>query len=200
MNATPNQPKATPQVNPQTLALLERIAKAEEQNTVSLAALHDEMESLLDTLNATAEANQTVVETWSRIAEVLSRPAQIAAPAATSSQPQPAPDGNYIDFPATSITLAHDDNGQAVYKIKGDRYNKFGVRVWPEILPALGIDVDQLKPGPNPFGAVVRALMGEKGPRKVIGLAPIGPAPVASNGNRKIELRTLKEADEDMPF
>ena len=188
MNATPNQPKV-PQVSPQ-MALLERIAKAEEQNTASLAALHDEMEQLLDTLNATVEANAPIAETLSRIAEALSRPAQVAAPAAVSSQAQFAPDG-YVDFPATSITLAHDDNGQAVYKIKGDRYNKFGVRVWPEILPQLGIDVDQLKPGPNPFGAVVRALMGEKGPRKVIGLVPIGPAPAASNGNRK---------DEEYPF
>ena len=192
MNATPNQPKV-PQVNPQTLALLERIAKAEEQNTASLASLHDEMEQLLDTLNATVEANAPIAETLSRIAEALSRPAQVAAPAAVSSQAQFAPDG-YVDFPATSITLAHDDNGQAVYKIKGDRYNKFGVRVWPEVLPLLGIDVDQLKPGPNPFGAVVRALMGEKGPRKVIGLVPIGPAPAASNGNRN------PQKDEDIPF
>jgi len=48
---------------------------------------------------------------------------------------------------------------------------KFGVRVWPETLPALGIDPATLKTGPNPLTLRVRALMGEKGPRKVIGLA-----------------------------
>jgi len=184
MNATPNQPKV-PQVSPQ-MALLERIAKAEEQNTASLAALHDEMEQLLDTLNATVEANAPIAETLSRIAEALSRPTQVAAPAAVSSQAQFAPDG-YVDFPATSITLAHDDNGQAVYKIKGDRFTKFGVRVWPEVLPLLGINADELEPGPNPFNEVVRALMGERGPRKIIGKTPLVSAPATNNGSRKEE-------------
>jgi len=48
---------------------------------------------------------------------------------------------------------------------------KFGVRIWPEILPELGIDPDRLKPDPNPVNLHVLALMGDKGPRKVIGLA-----------------------------
>lgn len=196
MNATPNEPKL-PQVNPQTLALLERIAVATELNTANLASLHDEIETLIDTLNTSVEASQPLAETVSRIAEALSRPAQVAAPAAASSQPQPVRNGNYIDFPATSITLAHDDDGKAVYKAKGEGFNKYGVRIWPEVLPLLGVDVDQLKPGPNSFGAVVRALMGEKGPRKVIGLAPIGPAPAANNNSRK---DNPWKNEEELPF
>ena len=57
---------------------------------------------------------------------------------------------------------------------------KFGVSVWPEVLPFLGVDPANLtcacnagagKPGPNPVNFKVRALMGEYGPRKVISLA-----------------------------
>lgn len=58
-----------------------------------------------------------------------------------------------------------------MYKIKGGQYTKFGVRVWPEVLPKLGVDPAALKPGPNPFNKPVLALVGEKGPQKVIGLA-----------------------------
>lgn len=45
------------------------------------------------------------------------------------------------------------------------------MRVWPEALPLLGINPDALKPGPNVFQKPVLAVMGEKGPQKVIGLA-----------------------------
>jgi hypothetical protein len=48
---------------------------------------------------------------------------------------------------------------------------KFGIRVWPELLPTLGVDPAALKPGPNPINLRVRVLMGEHGPRKVISLA-----------------------------
>ncbi len=49
---------------------------------------------------------------------------------------------------------------------------KFGVRIWPEVLPNIGIDPNALKPGTNPFSAMVRAVLNEEGkPKKVIGLA-----------------------------
>jgi hypothetical protein len=57
-------------------------------------------------------------------------------------------------------------------------YNKFGVRVWPETLPALGIDPLSLKPGPNAQTPITaRVLMqiseetGKSNPRKVTGKA-----------------------------
>ena len=92
---------------------------------------------------------------------------------AAASQPQAsaAGAGNTIDFMASILLVGMDDNGQPTYKMKGGQYMKFGVRVWPEILPELGIDPGSLKPGPNPVNLHVLALMGEKGPRKVIGLA-----------------------------
>ena len=72
---------------------------------------------------------------------------------------------------ATVLLVGIDENGQPTYKAKGGQYAKFGVRIWPEVLPELGINPDELKPGPNPVNLHLVALMGEKGPRKVIGLA-----------------------------
>jgi hypothetical protein len=92
--------------------------------------------------------------------------------ATAARQPAPAqPIGETVTFDATILLMSYDDNGQPVYKVKGGQYQKFGVRVWPEILPALGVDPASLKPGPNPVALRLVALMGEKGPRKVIGKA-----------------------------
>src|SRR5512137_163993 len=89
-----------------------------------------------------------------------------------ASQPAaPAPTGETIALDVVSLLMSYDDNGHPVYKAKGGQYQKFGVRVWPEILPALGVDPASLKPGPNPVNLKVNILMGENGPRKVISLA-----------------------------
>jgi hypothetical protein len=79
--------------------------------------------------------------------------------------------GETVIVEASILLMSYDDNGQPVYKIKGGQYMKFGIRVWPEVLPALGVDPATLKPGPNPVALRVRVLMGEHGPRKVISLA-----------------------------
>lgn len=91
-----------------------------------------------------------------------------------------APVGTYQNFEMTEIIMSYDDAGEPTYKGKGIPYLKFGVRIWPEILPALGIDPDTLVPGPNAITRQVRAEMvqidGDNGvpkltPRKIIGLA-----------------------------
>lgn len=76
-----------------------------------------------------------------------------------------------ITFVAEEIILSYDDNGQPTYKAKGGAYRKYGIRIWPEVLPSLGIDPGTLKPGSNPLlhKLTLRALMGEQGPKKVIG-------------------------------
>lgn len=99
----------------------------------------------------------------------------------TQAASKPATSGEtYRDFDATSILLSYDDNGKACYKIKGAPFLKFGVRVWDEVLPTLGIDPATLKPGPNPIQIKVRALMAEvtneegatsTQPKKIIGRA-----------------------------
>ena len=91
---------------------------------------------------------------------------------AAASQPAASqPAGETVTFDATILLMSYDDNGLPVYKVKGGQYMKFGVRIWPEVLPALGVDPATLKPGPNPVNLRVRVLMGEHGPRKVISLA-----------------------------
>lgn len=94
-----------------------------------------------------------------------------AAGAGQTLNANPALSGDTVAFEAVTLLMSYDDNGQPVYKVKGGQYMKFGVRVWPEVLPALGVEAASLKPGPNPVSLRVRALMGEHGPRKVIGLA-----------------------------
>ena len=93
--------------------------------------------------------------------------------ATAASQPQQAaaPAGQFVEFFATALIVGVDDNGQPTYKARGGQFAKFGVRIWPEVLPTLGIDPASLKPGPNPVNLRLFALMGEKGPHKVISLA-----------------------------
>jgi hypothetical protein len=93
------------------------------------------------------------------------------AQAATAPAAAAQPAGSTAVFDGTILLLSYDDNGEATYKLKGGQYMKFGVRIWPETLPALGIDPTSLKPGPNAVALRVAALLGENGPRKVIGLA-----------------------------
>ena len=92
--------------------------------------------------------------------------AAAAAPAAATA---PAA-GQTVQFECSVIIVGVDDNGELTYKAKGGQYAKFGVRIWPEILPALGLDPDKLRTGPNAVQLHLVALMGDKGPRKVIGI------------------------------
>lgn len=97
---------------------------------------------------------------------------------AAASKPAAASE-TYRDFDATEIVLSYNDKGEPTYKLKGQPFLKFGIRVWPEVLPELGINPNTLKPGPNPIKCKVRALVaniGESGtvsmrPKKIIGKA-----------------------------
>jgi hypothetical protein len=116
-------------------------------------------------------AFQALTERLDQIESDISALRDGLAAAANQPPPLPASAGQTIDFVATTLLVGMDDNGQPTYKAKGGQYMKFGVRIWPEILPELGVDPDSLKPGPNPINLHVLALMGDKGPRKIIGLA-----------------------------
>ena len=85
-----------------------------------------------------------------------------------------ADDGASILFSMDTIKVSIGDDGKTAYKACGGQYAKFGVRIWPETLPALGLVVEDLKPGPNPINPPisVRALLTDAGqPRKVISKA-----------------------------
>ncbi len=96
--------------------------------------------------------------------------------AAASEKPQT----NYRDFVADEIIMGYDDAGKPTYKAKGIPFAKFGVRIWDEVLPILGVDATTLKPGSNKVQIAVRAEMVEtvdgegrvkSNPRKIIGRA-----------------------------
>jgi hypothetical protein len=94
-----------------------------------------------------------------------------------ASQPAPAA-GAFSEMMIDNIIMTYDDKGKPAYKATGTPYNKFGVRVWDEVLPTLGIDPASLHPGPNPQSAIrARVLMNEPEegktaqPRKVTGKA-----------------------------
>lgn len=134
----------TPSDKAQSLALLERIAAATEANAGAIRALAEELAALRVERDGRGEA--------------------ASAPAANGAQ--------YREFRAEQIVVTIDEEGQPAYRVKGHPYVKFGVRVWPEVLPALGLDPAALKPGPNPFAATVRVVMnGDGKPKKVVGLA-----------------------------
>jgi len=93
------------------------------------------------------------------------------------SQPAPVA-GTFAEMVIDNIVMTYDDKGKPAYKATGTPYNKFGVRVWDEVLPVLGIDPTTLKPGPNPQPAPIPARVqivtndeGKLSPRKVIGKA-----------------------------
>jgi len=121
-------------------------------------------------------ALQSLTERLDQIEADISSLREGLTAAATSSpwgsQPAaPALTGEIITLDVSLLLMSYDDNGHPIYKAKGGQYQKYGVRVWPEILPVLGVDPASLKPGPNPVNIKVHVLMGENGPRKVIGLA-----------------------------
>ena len=121
--------------------------------TVTLDKVRQMLKNLYERIDALTE-------------EVAALKDGLAAAAAT-----PVTAGEYAEFTADEIVMTYNDDGSPAYKAKGGLYRKYGVRIWPEVLPALGLETGQLQPGPNPVQIRVRALMGERGPRKVIGLA-----------------------------
>jgi hypothetical protein len=123
---------------------------------ITAAELRAALQSLTERLDQ-IEAN--IISLRDGLATAASQPAAVA------------PSGDTITLDVSLLLMSYDDNGHPVYKAKGGQYQKFGVRVWPEILPALGVDPASLKPGPNPVNLKVNVLMGENGPRKVISLA-----------------------------
>ena len=50
-----------------------------------------------------------------------------------------------VRFPAMHMAALVND-GKAYWKVKGGRYTKFGVTIWPEVLKASGFDPNQMNP------------------------------------------------------
>jgi len=127
-----------------------------------------------------ADLAEIMDELHSQRAELVNVRADLEAIRAGLTQAsQPAPTvGTFAEMVIDSIIMTYTDKGEAAYKATGAPYNKFGVRVWPETLPALGIDPNNLKPGPNPQAQPIRARVlmktnesGQPAPQKVTGKA-----------------------------
>lgn len=89
----------------------------------------------------------------------------------------PAQIGTFSEMMIDTIVMTYDDNGKPAYKGLGAPFQKFGVRIWDEILPQF-VDPAALKPGKNAISPTpARVLMNtpEEGktaqPRKVTGKA-----------------------------
>jgi hypothetical protein len=148
MSNQPQDPKS------KAIQLLEKLVETIDSQSLLLVDLANEISTLIN-----------------MISSMLSVAQAPAAVTMTSSS------GQYQDFEASGVIMTYNDKGEPAYKIIGFPFNTYGVRVWPEVLPLLGIDPDKLQPGPNPFVSRVRALMvesntpGKLTPRKIVGLA-----------------------------
>lgn len=84
--------------------------------------------------------------------------------------------GTFGEMDITAIVKSIDKKDKINYTAIGAPYNAFGVRVWDEVLPLLGIDPEELKFGNNPItpGIRARVLLGETTNKKT-GKVGIGP-------------------------
>lgn len=173
---TTTQPQ-TPQAA--TLALLERIATVSESTEQKIDILIELIKRMGDALNAnTAEIlflkQQQGIMPQSQAAIVPPLPSVemggrvLAEDKRTQIQPV---NGEVVETLTVSTVAYEFSNGKPVFRAKGGRFAKFGVAIYPEVLPLLGLDAGNLQFGENPFGKNVLAIVRQGKPVKVIGLA-----------------------------
>jgi hypothetical protein len=88
----------------------------------------------------------------------------------------PAQVGTFGEMEINSILKSIDKKNKINYTATGAPYSKWGVRVWDEVLPLLGIDPATLEFGNNTITPAIRArvLLGET-TNKETGKTGIGP-------------------------
>lgn len=106
-----------------------------------------------------ADLAEIMDELHSQRAELVNIRADIEAIRAGLTQAtQPAQTaGQFTEMWIDSILMNYDKKGKANYTASGEPYKQFGVRVWEEVIPLLGLDPLSLKPGPNPQIPAIRA-------------------------------------------
>lgn len=186
----PPQPRApqSQQSQPpqsQTLALLERIASKVEANGKLLASLQSMTAGDFKDLRVLIAAVEAQVTNLNGMVQAM-RDNRLSSQDTVADNDKQAANGrgadNYKDFLAEKLIVGiSEKTGEVTCRLQGFPYIKFGVPVYPEVLPTLGIDPNQLTPGrPRPFNRRVRAQLDDKGnPKRIIGFA-LEPA----NGNR----------------
>ena len=181
-----------------------------EQNDTALHVLKEVKEELQHLNQLTIrllEVSKATAETLSKFGAALA--AGLQQPATATTNPGGG-DQTLVEFDVD--TLVFDLNeGKPVFKMRGPLYPQYGVRVWPEVLPRLGIDEATLKPGMIDFSARVTAVMGDIYPKKIIGLADPDqahnpPPPPAADSQAPQEPEANKDqaeehlTDDEYPF
>ncbi len=127
-----------------------------------------------------ARQDELIIKLTDGLTSLINGLTSAAATAHAASQPATTA-GETVTFIAS--ILRHDQTGKKhAYFLLGGRYARFGVRVWPEVLPLLGLAEYETMPPDEytlPAPVSVRAEVGEyehegetkRGPRKVIGKA-----------------------------
>jgi hypothetical protein len=77
-------------------------------------------------------------QTLTAIAAVFVEIRNHLAAIASNTQAQTPSDTIKI-IQADCITRGVDDNGKTMYKVRGFPYHIHGVRIWPEVLPRIGV-------------------------------------------------------------
>lgn len=108
---------------------------------ISAAEIREEFEKIHKELDILGEMIFNLSQAVTTITQGLQH-------AATASQPAPAV-GPSETMLAETLIYSIDDNGKPAYKLRGGRYSKNGVRVWPEVLKTLFEDLTKLQPGPT---------------------------------------------------
>lgn len=99
-----------------------------------------------------------------------------SAPPATPSVAGSGGNGGALSFEAQSLAATISD-GKVYWRIKGGRFSKHGVNIWPEVLEASGWDPDGLDPTTtyNVTGYTAHYVLNDKGnPGKVTKLDKAG--------------------------
>jgi len=172
------KPMKTPQAEP--LKGMTPLGIPQPAPTQQAEAFREEIRTLFKNLhiNVSTDINEIVNELHHQRAEldqINAALTTITAGIQHAATATPPTAGTFSEMEITSIIMTYDDKGKPAWKAVGTPYNKFGVRVWDEVLPALGIDPASLHPGPNtinPIRARVLMKMNEEGkpaPQKVTG-------------------------------
>lgn len=114
------------------------------------------------------DEGEKITEAIGKLAGVLSK-AGWEPPISANSQ-----EGEVDSFPAMQLS-ATVDKGNVFWQVQGGSFQKFGVRIWPEVLAEAGFSVEELNPvkAVNLQGYTAHYVKKANGkPKKVIRLVP----------------------------
>jgi hypothetical protein len=114
----------------------------------------EEIRKEFDELNAAiSNLMFQVTDLRADLSQIRDGLSQAAQPTARASS------GQTKTFLATAICHSVDDNGKDSFKVRGGPYARNGVRIWPEVLPLLGLDAATLPHGVTTLETPINVLV-----------------------------------------